>query len=663
MTNRKVLLFGLGTVWATLAAGAQTQEAPRDVWHDPHRIARDIPATAANHPGNLFLAGEPVVVKTPQEQTGAPQRTESRLGTPARWRAVDDANAVVAEGRVSDGSANLGTLGIGWYRLDFLDNSGQVMARTTAAVLARLGAPTPQDSPICVDSATSWFASNDPAKQDRLAYLAALAGVNWVRDRMSWGGAQTGPDIFAQNTTYDSAAMLQAKHGLKVLQVFHDTPGWTTDRDLDGERASGRFPRDLRHLYGFCKNMAQRYGGRVLAWEPWNEANITVFGGHTIDEMCTHQKAAYLAFKAARLDLTVCWNVYAGSGTPLHAQGVVENEAWPYFETYDIHTYSKPDDYLSEFATARQGACGRPIWLTECGIGLHWKTERPWSELSPEDERRQAQFIAPSYASSLFAGVNRHFFFILGNYAENKNQFGILRHDQTPRPAYVALAAVGRLLADARPLGRFIPGESPAARVYAFRASPDGLERDVLVAWANEPTEISWPPGISAEAVYDYLGRHDPALLPASLTPSALFIVLPRGSAAKLVLEPPASASAQRPGGICPVVLQFQMPQSATDLDQQAHVIPAGTPTSLGLFAYNFSGDKVSGTVTVQQAPDKWAITPASWTVVLDPMERKALPAQIVVPPGSAADWVKLQGDFGSAGRPVLAFRLMGREN
>ncbi|MCL5282960.1 MAG: hypothetical protein M1376_24005 [Planctomycetes bacterium] len=46
--------------------------------------------------------------------------------------------------------------------------------------------------------------------------------------------------------------------------------------------------------------MGQRYEGRVLAWEPWNEANIAMFGGHTIDEMSTHQKAAYLAFKAAR---------------------------------------------------------------------------------------------------------------------------------------------------------------------------------------------------------------------------------------------------------------------------------------------------------------------------------------------------------------------------
>jgi hypothetical protein len=610
-----------------------------------------VPTIAEDHPGNIFMAGEMVTVRNVPEEA-------------VRWQAVDDAGAVVAQGQ-ADGtaSANLGNLGIGWYRLNFYDDSGKEAAWTTVGVLSRSVAPTPQDSPICVDSATSWFAKSDPLRQERFAYLASLAGVNWIRDRMSWGEIQPAPDTFVQNTTYDSAATLQAKYGLKVLQVFHLTAGWAIDRQLDGERASGRFPRDLRHFYNFLKTMARRYEGRVLAWEPWNEANIPMFGGHTIDEMCTLQKAAYLALKAAKVDLTICWNVYAESGTPLHVQGVLGNEVWPYFETYNIHTYTKPDDYLKAFAPAREAACGRPIWLTECGIGLPWQTQRPWSELSPEDERRQAQFIAQSYASSLFAGVNRHFFFILGNFPENKIQFGVLRNDQTPRLGYLALAAVGRLLAGARPLGRFVLEQCPDARVYAFRAVPDGVERDILVAWANKPSDVSWPQALSPQAAHDYLGRPIAASLPARLTPSAFFIVLSKGDAEKLTLRPPMSVSARRPSSVCPVVLQLQMPQSATNLDQQAHVVPASTATTLNLFAYNFSSDKVSGTVTVRQLPANWQLAPTSWTVSLDPMERKALSAQVTIPPGSAADWIKLQGDFGSAGRSVLAFRLAVKED
>jgi hypothetical protein len=290
---------------------------------------------------------------------------------------------------------------------------------------------------------------------------------------------------------------------------------------------------------------------------------------------------------------------------------------------------------------------------------LHWQTGGPWSELSSEDERRQAQFIAPSYASSLFAGVNRHFFFILGNYPENQNQFGILRNDQTPRPAYVALAAVGHLLAGAVPLGRWVPEEKSDARIYAFRALPDGIEHDVLVAWANKPTGISWPQGISPEAVYDYLGRSPGSSLPADLTPSAVFVVMPKGGTARLTLQPPYSVSVSELGGsgICPVVLQLQMPAAATNLDRQAYDIPADTATDLPLFAYNFSDTKVSGTISVE-APANWKITPTSWEVVLDPMERKALTARIVISPPGLANWVRLGGYFGPAGRSVLAFRL-----
>ena len=54
--------------------------------------------------------------------------------------------------------------------------------------------------------------------------------------------------------------------------------------------------------------MAERFHGKVIAWEPWNEGNAGNFGGYTLDELCTIQKAAYLGFKAGDPALTVCWN-------------------------------------------------------------------------------------------------------------------------------------------------------------------------------------------------------------------------------------------------------------------------------------------------------------------------------------------------------------------
>jgi len=656
MKNSKLLLFFHKALYiiflALVTSVCSGREVPQaDLNRALQTISRNIPSAKPQHPGNVFLFGEDLNIKIPESTSS--------------WRVLDERRAVIKQGSIDKTTSDLkiSGLGIGWYRIEFLDDGGNILDWTTAAVLAPLAEPVPQDSPVCVDSATSWFASNQPDRQERFAHLAALAGANWIRDRMSWGGFQPEPDKLPDNSTYDSAATLQARYGLKVLQVFHDIPGWAADKDLDGENRSRRFPRDLRVLYKFCTAMAQRYKGRVLAWEPWNEANITMFGGHTIDEMCTHQKAAYLGYKAGNPDLTVCWNVYAGAGTPLHTKGVLENQTWPYFETYNIHSYQKPDDYLTQFGPAREAACGRPIWITECGVRAVAKTDRPWSELSQADEIKQAEFIAHSYASSLFAGVNRHFFFILGNYHEREVQFGLLRNDQTPRPGYVALAALGRFLAGARCLGRWIPKEDPAVRIYAFQSRPDGQQRDVLVIWSEKPTTWSLPESLPIEAVYDYLGRPLDKNTPDTIDSGSVLVLLPKDAAQKLPLEPPTHSSAFRGGKVSPVVLQLQMHNNSTKLDRQAHTVPSGKETNLNLFAYNFSDKTVSGTITTESIPQGSKLTPDRWEITLEPMERKSLPAHVTIKTtGSNAaneGWIKLQGDFADVGRPVLVFRLV----
>ena len=91
--------------------------------------------------------------------------------------------------------------------------------------------------------------------------------------------------------------------------------------------------------------MAQRYKGRVQAWEPWNEANVATFGGHTMDEICSYQKAAYLGFKAGYADVTVCWNATTATPTERQTDALLLNETWSYFDTYNIHTYDWADEY------------------------------------------------------------------------------------------------------------------------------------------------------------------------------------------------------------------------------------------------------------------------------------------------------------------------------
>lgn len=661
------------SVW-TCSHARQSVDAA--YWSDGHVVERGIPAPLSDHPGNVYLDTEEAWVAVP---AGMPNETRS-------WHVLDDRGRTVGSGIFSKDSValpsriGLGQLPVGWYRVEFLDEQRSRLHWTTAAVVRELGAPVPQDSPVCVDSATAWFAKGQPADQKRLASLAALAGVSWIRDRLTWRELEPRPGaVTSANTTYDSAAMIQMRYGLKVLQVFHTTPDWAWNAGLDGEHPSGRFARDLRHVYRFCKAMAERFKGRVHAWEPWNEANVSTFGGHTVDEMCSYQKAAYIGFRTGDPTVMVCWNVYTTLPTPQHTQGLLDNEAWSYFDTYNIHTYEWAHDYASLWAPARQAACGKPIWVTEADRGIKYVGPEPWCELSRDDEIRKAQYIAQSYASSLYAGSIRHFHFVLGHYYERNNgvQFGLLRKDMTPRPAYVALAAVGRLLAGARCLGRWVVAGQEDAHVIVFRAWPDGVERDVLVAWVDK--KVNWPQrgktkvkflppdSWEVEGTFDYLGRSLDEV-PDELTGEALFVVLPAGQTDAVELTSVVRSS-QREDQACQVVLQVQIPRAASMKVEPLpwsqgyeYRIDPNKPYHLSMFAYNFQSERVKGTIRVKDKPSSWVLDREVWSLSIDPMQRELFGTVLTIPAGQAGT-LRLTGDFGSAGKSVLAFRIHGKKS
>ena len=260
-------------IHGTVTADADAASPAR--WRALQQVARQVPQPLRDHPGNVFVKGETVTVPLP------PGAAKAR-----HWRVLDERLAEGGRGKVGAVKRiEVGALPVGWYQVEFLDETEQPLAFTTAAVLAALAEPVPQDSPVCLDVALSWLAEAPATDFERLSNLAALAGANWVRDRIRWREVQRGPDDAIEGTKYDDAADIQHRHGLKVLQAFHTAPEWARDSGADPEH-----PRiNLRHLYAFCKAMAQRFEGRVQAWEPWNEGNAGNFGGMTIDEMCSLQ--------------------------------------------------------------------------------------------------------------------------------------------------------------------------------------------------------------------------------------------------------------------------------------------------------------------------------------------------------------------------------------
>ncbi len=591
-------------------------------------VQRGIPHPLPAHPGNIFLASETVVVPVPPGETKI-------------WRAVDYEGKTIAEGRAENGLVTLGKLPVGYYELpDEAQGKGRLIS---VGVLEPLRAPTPLDSPIGIDVAMAW--SFPPDQWAAAANLCQLAGMNRVRDRLLWQEMEPKRGELAASNRYDGALKVQQDAGLQVLQVNHTSANWANPN-------AKRFPLDLRDAHDFYRELARRWRGEIVAFEPWNEAEISDFGGHTGSEMASLQKAAYLGLKAGNPELTACQNVFA-----IHRQTTLrnfnDNQAWAYFDTFNLHHYEPFAGLPKLYEDCRAVSAGRPMWVTECNVTVDWSGDEQLKEPDAENLRIQSERVARVYAESIYEGARAVFYFMLPHYTERKLQYGLLHPDLTPRPGYVALAAVGRLLAGARPLGRIeVPDKS--AEGFLFRAKPDGRDADVLVIWSESDGgfELAKPP----EACFDHLGRAVAVSGTAlKLTRAPQFVLLAEDSRPALV--PPPKTPPFLPGKPGTVVMQALMPEDAIVLVKSGYKLAPGKTNAVPIFLYNFGATPARGRLQVT-APKDWSVEFPK-EVELAPGERKELTLNLAT--GKRWDMaarVGIKGEFGTAGESVLALRF-----
>lgn len=598
---------------------------------------REIPRPLPSHPGNIFLSGEDVVVPAPP-------------GEVKTWRMLDYSDTIIAKGDIKDGRVDLGKLPAGYYKI-VRGAPGLITNRTWIGVLEPLRAPTPQTSPIATDLAMAWFFPSSRKQMEEAASLCQLAGMNRVRDRLLWSELEPERGKFVPQTRYDTSAEVQAAAKLKILQVTHVSAPWANPNGK-------RFPLDLRDFYNFYREMARRWNKEIESFEPWNEADISVFGGHTGNEMASFQKAAYLGLKAGNPKVTACLNVFA-----IHRADTLanfnENKAWAYFDTYNLHHYEKLDKYPDLYADHRAISAGKPMWTTECSIHVRWHGDERYKELSEANLRLQSENLTKTFALALHEGSKAVFYFILAHYTEGKLQFGLLRPDFTPRPGYVALAAVGRLLADAKPLGRVTLG-AETSHGYLFDAKPDGKSAKVLVLWAEGETNVTLPKAPAAS--FDHIGRVRPVQGTAvALSPAPIYVILEEGTKLHLVAPPPAPKLLHdKPGNL---VLQALVPDADVVVDKSAYKLAAGETKTIPVYLYNFGTKNLRGKLAVE-APKDWTVT-FPQKAEISPGERRELPLTLARSKDEKTTeaGVRITGSFGSGEKPVLAMRFIAAES
>jgi hypothetical protein len=589
---------------------------------------RTIPAPLPNHPGNIFLSTEAVSIALP-EKTGPD------------WQLFDYEHREILHGSSTDGRIMLGKLPVGYYELKAAN-----FGRITLGVVAPLAAPTPDDSPISIDVAMSWSYKTE-ARQRAAANLCRLAGMNWVRDRASWPEIEPKPGELAEHTTYDDTARIQTEAALKVLQVNHIPPPWEKDRK--------RFPQDLRDVHRFYREIAARWKGQVLAIEPWNEADIEMFGGEMGSEIATLQKAAYLGLKAGNADVIACQNVFAIARKSTLTDFAANDAP---FDTYNLHHYVWFDQYPAFYAAHHAVSAGKAMWVTECNTPVKWAGDPKLKEPTDEDLRTQANCVAKIYAMSLHEGSKNTFFFMLPNYTEGQTQFGILHEDLTPRPAYLAVAAVGRVLAGAKPLGRW-KCDDTKVHGYLFQTRMDGKDSFPLVIWRDEgegTLRLQTP----VEKVIDALGREGTGswVGDVKLTTAPVFAMLSvQPEPARL--EAPATQPALHDIAALNVVIQVLRPSSGISSNRSAVVLLPQQQHELKLCIYNFGKTAARGKLTTTGSlPSNLS---KSENLEITPGDRLELSLSIPprAPNPEQLQHLKIEGDFGQAGKPILSINVV----
>jgi len=594
--------------------------------------ARSIPSPLADHPGNIFVAGESISVSVPAEGSGA-------------WQLVDYEKKDIAHGDIpADHRVALGKLPVGYYELKPTNSQ-----RVTIGVISKLDAPTPEDSPISIDVAMGWFYKTEP-QQRAVANICTLAGINWVRDRMSWGEIEPQKGEFSQHCIYDDTARIQSEAGLKVLQVNHIPPPW--DASPDGRP---RFPSDLSDVYRFYRECAARWKGKVLAIEPWNEADIPVFGGQLGCEMAALQKAAYLGLKEGNPQIIACENVFAVANENILAD-FDANEA-P-FDTYNLHHYVNLQKYPAFYAAHRAVSRGQPMWVTECNMPVKWGGDPKLREPTDEMLRAQSLRVAKIFASSLYQGSVNTFYFMLPDYVERQTQYGVLHQDLTPRPAFVALAAVGKLLAGAKPIGQLQPDDNDIT-AYLFHTP----KQIVLVAWTAAGDKKKLRLDVPVESVLDHLGRASNGSWAGELSigNAPVFATMPIDPAGKLKVTPPPPAPACQPHPALPMVLQAQLPRDDPARKQSAISLPDVGAKTIKIIAYNFFNSPAKGNVAATTT-EKWG-----WLIRPEHLDVPAMGKQeleLVV--DSHGRWtdsiatVRISADFQNmSDKAILSLRFM----
>ncbi len=302
------------------------------------------------------------------------------------------------------------------------------------------------------------------------------AGFNWVRVQIQWKSMEPAKDQY-DPLPFDRVIEQYQGSNVKILASVVKAPDWALDPS--GKQLLANYS----DWEGFTHFLAQRYKGKVQAWEIWNEENLaSEMGGQVRLEDYAHLlEGGYNGIKMADPQALVVFGGLTPTGVNdpslavddlRYLQSFYAYKQGYYTKFYDVlgmhvsATNNPPDTMYPEnpgpgnwsddpsfyFRRAEQlhqvmveNRDSRPVWITEFG----WTTKNEakgyeyGADVTPQN---QADYLVGAFqlARKNWPWTQAMFVWNL-NYSvispptDEKYPWAVINSDWSPRPAYTAL--------------------------------------------------------------------------------------------------------------------------------------------------------------------------------------------------------------------------------
>ena len=120
------------------------------------------------------------------------------------------------------------------------------------------------------------------ALDDVLAHISE-GGFDWVRQRFSWREIEPQRGVYNW-AAWDAMVEVCRAHDLRLIAVLDDAPGWAHPQAGPGASAETTPPQEVAEWGAFVGAVAERYRGRIAAYQVWHEPNLAAhWGGQYVD--------------------------------------------------------------------------------------------------------------------------------------------------------------------------------------------------------------------------------------------------------------------------------------------------------------------------------------------------------------------------------------------